>query len=872
MRNPDPGTGTSDQQAHAAPIEPNRTEAEQQLTALDPSPGARWCFQTFTDDKEKRKARAEENKLRKKQGKPPLKDPLARVRYGTLAEHFDELVKLNARGAGIYVTVNETDGNGRKATNITRIRALFDDLDGSPIEPVNCAEIKPHIVVESSPGRFHPYWSFIGRMPLKVFEPLQKELARRFGGDPAVHDLPRVMRLAGFVHRKEKDKPFLSHIVAVNGVELPRASILLKTFRPAKKPPPPPPPPPPADDELQKKWKQLNTEAMRRLSDWVPAVFSGASKTSQGGYRISSADLGCDNEEDLSIHPTGIVDFGVHDLGDPRRGKRTPIDLVEQYLRREFKEAVRWLAQRLGLDPQDYLPKKGAGDPTLDAEVERLAGLSDVQYDRERKTVAEKFKIRPVTFDKLRAHVRAKRARAQAAPALQGVMAELNRDNCVVLDGARTRVLRFEEVEHDAGGEHYVYRVPTFLRFEDFRNLYLNRHIAANGEITDIGKYWLTHKDRRQYPGIVFKPNGEPIINGKLNLWTGWGVTPRRGEWGLMREHIFEVCAARDDDVDAYIINWLAWAAQHPDEQPETALVFLGDRGTGRGTLGKVMCKLFGQHARHISSPAHLTGRFNAHLRQISFLFADEAYAPDDKSAEGTLKRVITEPTLTIEPKGRDVVEEPNRLHTMLASNEDWVVPAGAYERRYAVQHVANTYRQDPNWFGPIYQQLRTDGYEAMLFDLLERDLGDWHPRDIVRTAALADQQEQSLSAFDAWWLEVLHTGVLGGTPNPYHPERAISNRYEDEVEDSSGHRRTVKRDGLYDHARRISPKLKHETEAAFGRYLSNEQRGAKSSWVSRHRGWIFPPLSMCRERWLARFSQTKWRDPEVKVWRVEDD
>jgi len=196
-----------------------------------------------------------------------------------------------------------------------------------------------------------------------------------------------------------------------------------------------------------------------------------------------------------------------------------------------------------------------------------------------------------------------------------------------------------------------------------------------------------------------------------------------------MREHIFEVCAARDDDVDAYIINWLAWAVQHPDQQAEVALVFMGERGTGRGTLGKVMCKLFGQHARHISSPVHMTGRFNAHMRQCSFLFADEAYAPGDKSAEGQLKRLITEPTLQIEPKGRDPVEEPNRLHAMFASNEDWVVPAGPFERRYAVQNVANTYRQDPNWFGPIYKQLKNGGCEAMLFDLMERDLGDWHPR-----------------------------------------------------------------------------------------------------------------------------------------------
>src|SRR5262245_43727703 len=106
-------------------LQPNREEAERFLKALDPAPNARWCFQTFTDDKQRRKARAEKNKLRKQQGLTPLKDPLARVRNGTLAEHFDELVQLNARGAGIYVTVNKTDGNGRKKKNITRVRALF---------------------------------------------------------------------------------------------------------------------------------------------------------------------------------------------------------------------------------------------------------------------------------------------------------------------------------------------------------------------------------------------------------------------------------------------------------------------------------------------------------------------------------------------------------------------------------------------------------------------------------------------------------------------------------------------------------------------------------------------------------------------------
>src|SRR5262245_34894149 len=402
-------------------------------------------------------------------------------------------------------------------------------------------------------------------------------------------------------------------------------------------------------------------------------------------------------------------------------------------------------------------------------------------------------------------------------------LSELNINNCVVLDGGKTMVLRFEQVEHIAGGERYVYLVPTFLRFGDFRNFYLNRRIQIETEKwVDLGSWWLEHSQRRQYAGVVFRPAGTRIINGRLNLWTGWGVEPKQGDWSLLRRHIREVLAAGDEDVYQYIMNWLAWAVQHPDEQAEVALVFIGERGTGKGTLGKAFSKIFGQHALHLSSPEHLTGRFNVHLRVCVFLFADEAYGPKDKSAEGVLKRIITEDTLIIEQKGRDPIEVPNLLHVMMASNNEWVVPAGAHERRFMVQKVSEANRQDPAWFGPLYKQMREGGYEAMLFDLLARKLGDWHPRDIVHTEALTGQQEESLSPLDAWWFELLQTGVLSGA-DEHDPRRAISNRYE-EVEESIGYggtrTRTVWHEGLYDQARRVSPRLKGRSDAAFGRYL----------------------------------------------------
>jgi hypothetical protein len=336
-----------------------------------------------------------------------------------------------------------------------------------------------------------------------------------------------------------------------------------------------------------------------------------------------------------------------------------------------------------------------------------------------------------------------------------------------------------------------------------------------------------------------------------------------------MKEHIRVVLAAGDPVVYAYIINWLADCVQHPDWQSEVALVFLGGIGTGKGLLGRAMCRIFGRHGRHASSPDHLTGKFNSHLQMCCFLFADEAVAPQDKKAQGGLKRLITEPTLFIEPKGVDAFEVPNRLSVMMASNNEWVVPAGEKERRYVVQVVSHEHQQDEAWFKPIYEEMSHGGLEAMLYDLLDHDLGDWRPRHIVPTTALGRQQDESLSPYDQWWREVLLTGVLAGARTM--PNTAISNAFEEEVEEEEEvegtgfyggkqtrkRKRLVMRSGLFDQARRISPKLRSESDTALGRFLRDQ--GCANAKVLRKRGWRFPLLSDCRDKWVERFPHTDW-------------
>ncbi len=127
---------------------------------------------------------------------------LVKILHGTLDKHLSLLTELNNSGAGIFVTVNKTDLCGREAKNITKVRAVFVDLDGAPLGPILLAPLEPHIIIETSSQRYHAYWLVEG-IKLEDFTRIQKALITRFQGDTAVHDLPRVMRLPGFYTKKE---------------------------------------------------------------------------------------------------------------------------------------------------------------------------------------------------------------------------------------------------------------------------------------------------------------------------------------------------------------------------------------------------------------------------------------------------------------------------------------------------------------------------------------------------------------------------------------------------------------------------------------------------------------------------------------------
>lgn len=338
---------------------------------------------------------------------------------------------------------------------------------------------------------------------------------------------------------------------------------------------------------------------------------------------------------------------------------------------------------------------------------------------------------------------------------------KLNEKHAVILDiGGKCRIIR--EVWDPALKRTRISKQS----FEDFRNGYRNRKVVVGhndkGQSVEkaAGAWWVDHPQRRQYETIVFAPGQE--VEDAFNLWRGFAVDSLPGDkHESFLAHLRDNVCSGNVEHFTYLVGWMARAVQEPDSPGEVAVVLRGKRGTGKSFFAKKFGHLFGRHFLQVSDSKHLVGSFNAHLRDAVLLLGDEAFFAGDKKHESVLKTLVTEEHLVIEGKGIDAEAAPNYTHLILASNEDWVVPAGLDERRFFVLEVGDGHKQDHDYFRTIQRDLDGGGYENLLHFLRTYDLSGFEVRVVPDTKALRSQKAESLQGFERYLYELLWSGEL---------------------------------------------------------------------------------------------------------------
>lgn len=289
--------------------------------------------------------------------------------------------------------------------------------------------------------------------------------------------------------------------------------------------------------------------------------------------------------------------------------------------------------------------------------------------------------------------------------------------------------------------------------------------------------------------------------------------------------------------------------------------------GTGKGILAHAYGALWGSHYVAVTHPEHVIGRFSGHLMSRRFVFIDEGTFGGNRKDAGTLKTRITEPMLMFERKGIDPIRMANRMIFMVASNEASVVPADKNDRRWMVFDVGDARREDHAYFGAIQSQLGSGGYEAMLHELLHRDLSQGpDPRRIIKTEALFEQMLHAQSGDIGFIHMLLEHGRL---PQNWLDGPDVT---------------TIR--AMHDELRHRFPEARYITEIRLGRIISKIFEGIEKEpngryfvkvgesgpITQRSTRYIFPPLVEARRRFQQYMGvPVPWND-DITAWQPDPD
>lgn len=402
-----------------------------------------------------------------------------------------------------------------------------------------------------------------------------------------------------------------------------------------------------------------------------------------------------------------------------------------------------------------------------------------------------------------------------------------------------------------AANRHVIeFRSPESIAVQ-----YSNQTVQVDRSYMELGKWWIKNSNRREYDSVIFDPSKEREAHGCYNLWEGITVEPKKGSWRRALKHLYTILCNRNADKFKYTVRWFAWLIQNPGDRAEVAIIFKGKEGAGKGFIFAQFLKIYGQHGITIANRKHLTGQFNGHLKQVVFLFADEAYYPGDKDVEGTLKQLITEEQIPIEEKYKTLGPSKNCLHIGMSTNQEWVIPATEDARRYFINEVDNRYAKNQiedsirdAYFTPLWEEMSNGGREAMVYDLQRMPLNDWHPRkNVPITEEMEKQRALSLPKLHKIYLTFLEEGVFPGELTKIDLEYLVSSK------------------SLYEYFDEIDPESRKFSVRTKGDFI--RKLGAVKTRRASGNYWILPELNIIRHNWDKMFGNNPWEEPNA--WTV---
>lgn len=323
----------------------------------------------------------------------------------------------------------------------------------------------------------------------------------------------------------------------------------------------------------------------------------------------------------------------------------------------------------------------------------------------------------------------------------------------------------------------------AFVQHAYANRKYTEETLGPNGspEVREFStaREWLEWEERAEVGKLVYAPGQPQEVPQGINLWPGWGATPKRGDVGLWRQ-LMDLVFLNEKEARQWFERWLAYPLQNPGAKLLTASVLWGRaQGTGKTLIGHTMFKLYGKDNCAEITGEELHAPYNEWAENKQFILGEEiAGGEGPRKVADRVKAMITRQTIRINPKYVPAYQSDDRVNYLFTSNHPDAFFLEDADRRFFIHEVPGP-PLDKKWVSKYDKWYKSpEGAGALFYYFLHLPLGDFDPREPAHaTTAKQEMIDMGRSDLGAWVArlkrdpdDVLKTGDV---PIPYDLWRA---------------------------------------------------------------------------------------------------
>lgn len=202
---------------------------------------------------------------------------------------------------------------------------------------------------------------------------------------------------------------------------------------------------------------------------------------------------------------------------------------------------------------------------------------------------------------------------------------------------------------------------------------------------------WIKWPLRRSARKVTYAPGASRITDdGDFNQWPGWGVTPKKGDVSLFTKLVDFIFQDAEKGAKEWFLDWLAYPIQNPGVKMFSSAVVWGTyQGTGKSLIGYTMGQIYGKNFKEIKDD-DLEGGYTAWAENKQFVMGDDISGNDNRKFADTLKRLVTQRSMTINIKFVPQYDVPDVINYYWTSNHCDAFFLEDTDRRYFIHEVTS--------------------------------------------------------------------------------------------------------------------------------------------------------------------------------------